>query len=128
MKILGIDYGRAKAGLALGDSITKLTEPFSVIATPNLKNVISKIINENEIEKIVIGLASGSMDTETKEFGSELEAMSSLPVEYFDETLTTQEAQSLLLQGGGRRINRKQKEDAVAAAIMLQYYLEAGKL
>lgn len=125
MKILGIDYGRSKVGVSVGDSITRLVEPLKTI--PNVQFTmynVQKILNEQMIKKIVIGLPGGSMDNEIKVFGEKIAKETELPVEYFDETLTTQDAQRILIESGRSRKRRKEKEDAVAAALMLQYYLE----
>lgn len=126
MKILGIDYGRSKVGVAAGDSITKLVEPLQTV--PNLQFTtynLQTIINNQNTEKIIIGLPFGQMDEEVKSFGEKLKKETNLPVEYFDETLSTQDAQRVLIESGGKRKRRKEKEDAVAAALMLQYYLES---
>jgi putative Holliday junction resolvase len=125
MKILGIDYGRSKIGLAVGDTVVKLAEPLIVVS--NFKLLIfnfKSILNDQKIEKIIIGIPGGEMDEEIKKFGENLKKETELPVEYFDETLTTQDAQRILIEGGGKRKRRKEKEDAVAAAIMLEWYLE----
>ncbi len=120
MKILGIDYGRSKIGLAVGDTETGLVEPLA-------GGLISRIIKENQISKIVIGIPGGKMDKEIKTFGKNLNQETGLPVEFFDETLTTQDAQRELLAGGRKRKNRHKLEDAIAAAIMLELFIEGGK-
>lgn len=125
MKILGIDYGRKKIGLAIGDTVTKLAEPLPVLSKSNIKDQISKITIDNDIEEIVIGLPSGKMDGEIKMFGEKLEKQTGVSVEYFDETLTTQDAQEILIASGRKRKSRKEKEDSVAAAIMLQLFIES---
>ena len=125
MKILGIDYGRKKIGVAIGDMVTGLVEPIGTAG--NFKFLIlnfKSIFTDPTIKKIVVGIPDGKMDVEIKEFGARLKKETGLPVEFFDETLTTQEAQRLLIIGGGKRKLRKKKEDAMAAAVMLQYYLE----
>lgn len=125
MKILGIDYGRSKIGLAIGDSETKIAQPLEV-----QRNVqctiynVQKIVKECNIDKLLIGLPDGKMDEEIKRFGEELKKQTGVEVEYFDETLTTQDAQKVLLRSGKSRRLRKKSEDAVAAALMLQWYLE----
>lgn len=124
MKILGIDYGRNKIGLAIGDTVTKLAEPLFVLSKSNIKDQISKITMDNDIEKIVVGLPGGKMDEEIKMFGEKLEKQTGVKVEYFDETLTTQDAQEILIASGRKRKSRKEKEDSVAAAIMLQLFIE----
>lgn len=127
MKILGIDYGRSKVGLALGDTKTKLAFPLQVLSILNFKFEILNLIKENSVEKIVVGLTGGKIDDDIKAFGGELKKMSSLPLEYADETLSTQDAQKLMIESNKRRKSRKRTEDAIAAAVMLEYYLE-GRL
>jgi len=125
MKILGVDYGRRKIGVAVGDSGTKLVEPIKVL--PNLQFTIynlQAIINNQDIKKIVMGVPYGRMDSEVKTFGERLQKLTGMEVEYFDETLSTKDAQRVLIESGGKRKRRKKKEDAVAAAVMLQWYLE----
>jgi len=125
MKILGIDYGRKKIGVAISDVVTGLVEPIGTAG--NFKFLIlnfKSIFNDPMIKKIVVGIPDGKMDVEIKEFGARLKKETGLPVEFFDETLTTHDAQRLLIASGRKRKLRKEKEDAVAAAIMLQYYLE----
>jgi len=126
MKILGLDYGKAKIGLALGDTVTGLAEPVIVWPNSRFKVQSSKFIKANDIQKIVIGLPGGKLDTEIKEFGKKLEKETGLPVEYFDETLTSINAQEMLLQMKKKRKFRREMEDAYAAAIMLESYLEGG--
>ncbi len=125
MKILGIDYGRSKVGLALADG--PLAEPLKVIRYKDgdlLINEIKKIIEKEEIEKVVVGVSEGEMGEESKNFAL---AISHLPlaisVETFDETLTSHDAQTLSIEAGIGRKKRKEMEDAYAAAIMLQNYL-----
>lgn len=134
MKILGIDYGRRKVGLAVGDTETKIVEPLCtdrnlkfLIFNPSTGSgqVFQTIINDQNIKKTIIGVTGGKIDNEIRKFGERLQEETKVPVEYFDETLTTQDAQKLLIESGSKRKLRKQKEDAVAAALMLQYYLEA---
>src|SRR3989338_3471990 len=81
MKILGIDYGRSKIGLAIAEG--GLAEPWKVVKTGGLK----KILENESFDKIVVGVSSGAMAEEQREFAK------SLGAETFDETLTTKEAQ-----------------------------------
>lgn len=152
MKVLGIDYGKRKIGLAVGDTEAGLVEPLKTIfisskssgqifqsfdksSTPRLRleelrtdfSFFRNIIDNEKIQKIVIGLTGGVIDREIRKFGEELQKASSLPVEFFDETLTTKDAQRVLIETRGNRKKRKAKEDAIAAAIMLESYME-GRL
>lgn len=126
MKLLGIDYGKSKIGIAVGDTVTRFVEPMKTL--PKVQFTIynlQKIINDQNIQKIIIGMPGGKMDKEIKEFGEGLKKQTGVEIEYFDETLTTHDAQNLLSQSGKNRKKRKSMEDAVAAALVLQYYLEA---
>ncbi|MCL5091100.1 MAG: Holliday junction resolvase RuvX [Patescibacteria group bacterium] len=126
MKILGIDYGRAKVGLAVADIETKLATPLTVVSLSNLNKQLPSIVKEHHIGKIVIGIPGGKIEKEIREFGRNLQKEISLSVEFFDETLTTQEAQKVLISSGKKRKARREMEDAFAAAIMLELFLEGG--
>jgi putative Holliday junction resolvase len=128
MKILGIDYGRSKMGLAFADG--PLAEPMKVIRykdTTEVAEQIKKIILENDIEKVVVGISEGEMGEESKNFSLNFGKMLNIPVETFDETLSTQEAQILSREAGIHQKKRHQMEDAYAATIMLQNYLDSVK-
>jgi putative holliday junction resolvase len=125
MKILGIDYGERKIGISIAE--TKIAEPYSVLRYTFQEKVIGeilKIIELLRVEKIVIGLSEGKSAQNTKIFGEELLKKISIPLEYFDETLSTQEAINLSIEAGIKRSKRKKLEDSYAATVMLQLYLE----
>lgn len=127
MAVLGIDYGLSKVGVAVATG--NLSEPLEVIrffGTSELIGKLKKIIEKENIEKIVVGLPDGEMKGKTLEFISELKKNNNLPVIQFDETLTTKDAQKFAIESGIRRIKRKEMEDAFAAAVMLQSYLETN--
>lgn len=123
MKALGIDYGRAKIGLAIGDTKTQLVEPVAVWSSSKFKVQSVKFIKQNNIEKIVVGLPGGVLDLEIKEFGEKLGKETGLPVDFFDESLTSVDAQKILIETKKKRKFRQKMEDAFAAAIMLEFYL-----
>lgn len=125
MNILAIDYGRKKAGLAI--SLSSLAEPYKVIHyqhTNELFRKIREVIQELGIEKIVLGIPEGAMEIEIKNFGETLLKEIEIPVDYYDETLSSWDAQDLAIESGIKRKKRKAMEDAYAAAIMLQDYLD----
>ena len=125
-KILGIDYGRAKVGLALG--VGTLAEPLKVIRykdTELLRVELIKIIQENNIDKVVVGLSEGDMAEETKKFVLAIQPFIHSTIELFDETLTSRDAQKLSIEAGVNRKKRHQMEDAYAASLMLQSYLDS---
>jgi len=125
MRILGIDYGRRKIGLAIADG--PLAEPLKILRYNDIKILseeLEKIINKEKIEKVVVGISEGQMADETKKFISVISHKLSVQIETFDETLTTHEAQELSIKANIKRKRRKELEDAYAACVMLQSYLE----
>jgi putative holliday junction resolvase len=125
MKILGIDYGRSKIGLAVADG--NLAGPMGVIRYTDTKTLVDKlmkIIEENNIEKVIFGVSEGEMGEESKNFSLNLGKIVKIPVETFDETLSTQDAQRMSLEAGIGQKKRHEMEDAYAATIMLQNYLD----
>jgi putative Holliday junction resolvase len=126
MKILGIDYGRRKVGLAIGEG--GLAEPLEVIRfqdSGSLYVQIRKIVESEGFQKVVVGISEGKMGEETEKFVRKLEKELAVPIETFDETLTSKDAQALSIESGGSRSKRKKMEDAYAASIMLQNYLDS---
>jgi len=126
MKILGIDYGRSKVGLAIAEG--PLADPWKVLhysETSVLESQIKKIIETEKIEKIVVGLSEGQMAEETKEFVAAIQPFIISPIELFDETLSSHDAQEMSRAAGISQKKRHEMEDAYAAAIMLQNYLDS---
>jgi len=125
MKILGIDYGRKKIGLAFAEG--KLAQPYGVIRYKDIKILsekIKKITIEQKAEKVVVGVSEGKMGIESKNFSLGLRKILKIPLETFDETLSTHEAQQLSREAGIGRKKRHTLEDAFAATVMLQSYLD----
>lgn len=126
-RILGIDYGRKKIGLALAESASFLAAPFGVLKVTSNEEAISKlvkVIEVEEIDEIVIGVSEGEMAQEAKDFGGKLQEVIPLPIHFSDETLSSQEAESLSISAGIKRKKRKEMEDAYAATILLQNHLD----
>jgi putative Holliday junction resolvase len=120
MKILGIDYGRSKIGLAIG--IGLFAEPFKVIRVDGFEDAIKKVLQVLQVEqvdKVIVGVSEGEMGAESKKFAKEIGAIT------FDETLTSKDAQKLSIEAGISRKKRHQMEDAFAASITLQNYLDS---
>src|SRR3972149_8676673 len=126
MNILGIDFGKKKVGVAIGDTDSKLAEPFRVLRYEDIRilsDKLKRITNELVIEKIVIGISEGESARKTKEFAERLERVLKIPFVYQDETLSTFEAQEKSREAGIGRKKRKAMEDAYSAAIILQDFL-----
>lgn len=113
MRILGIDYGRRKIGLAIG--VNGFSEPWKVVNFPEFR----KILETEKFDKLVVGVSEGEMAKESKKFADEIGA------ETYDETLSTKDAIRLSIEAGIGRKKRKEMEDAYAATLMLQNYLDS---
>ena len=125
MNILGIDYGQRKVGISLAR--TKIAEPLQVIRYRNEKKLLRKIqeiVRREKIDKIVVGISEGEMAQETKLFVGKMKNVMEIPLDFSDETLSTQEAKSLAISARMKRSKRRNLEDAFAATVMLQSYLE----
>lgn len=118
MKFLGIDYGKAKIGLAISEGL--LAEPFGIIKASAAPKRIVGVCREMSIQKIVIGISEGGMAEQTKKFAHELAKLTDLPIDYQDETLTSKEALAKMSEVG----KNWKDEDAVSAALILQTYLD----
>jgi putative Holliday junction resolvase len=114
-------------GIAIADGY--LAEPCTVIRFDNqnkaIENIVS-LIKEENIEKIVIGISEGRSAEYTRGFGNNLKNKISMDITYWDETLSTQEAIEKSIESGMGREKRKNMEDAFAAAVMLQSYLDGN--
>ncbi len=123
MKFLGIDFGLKKIGLALSDG--ELASPLKIITVSSLDDAVEKIIGEievNQVDKVVIGLPEGKTGKAAKKLVNELKKKE-LDVESADETLSSKDAQKLMIEMGVSRKKRK-IDDAQAAALILQNYLD----
>lgn len=126
MKYLGVDYGLSKTGIAYSEGM--LAEPITVLRIPDIQRLIeaiSQYVSELQIERVVVGVSENEMGEKSKAFGSELMKKLSVPVVFADETLSTYDAQQMARESGMKASKRKNLEDAFAATVMLQNYLES---
>lgn len=123
MKILGIDYGRKKSGIAISDG--KIVEPLEVVKTAKLFHWLALKAEEEKIEKVVLGLPENTLlKKEIKKLGEKIKKELFLNVVFVSEELTTLDAKKILGKIGRKRRYKKEKEDAIAAAIMLESYFQ----
>ena len=136
MKILSVDLGKVRTGLAVSDIGEVLASPLCVIAEKNAKILAEKIdqvCNDERIAKIVLGLpknmdgSEGESAQNAKTFGKMLEEKTQLPVILLDERGTTITAHNYLNETNTRGKKRKRVVDAVAATVILQAYLDGQK-
>ncbi len=134
MKILGIDYGEKRIGLALSDISNTVARSLKVVkrnATRSWLGEIKAIVDKNKIEKIVIGLPknmNGSIGGKGKEvlaFVKVLGKVVRVPIVTWDERLTTVSAEKVLRQAELSRKKRKDILDKLSACIILQNYLDS---
>ena len=122
MRLLGIDYGLKRIGLAVAEG--GLPYPLEVILNqPGVVQKIKKICEKYQVEKIVLGLPDGKLKKLVEKFGQELNSDIYLPVVFQDETLTSREAIVKMVAAGKKRKLRRAREDAFAATLILQAYL-----
>jgi len=134
MRVLGIDYGDRHLGLALSDTLWLTAQPFGSYSLKASEEENRKFFQElaakYEVGEIVIGFplrmdgSSGTRAAKTREFASWLEKAVHVPIKFWDERLTTQEAIGLLRQQKVRRKHKKSVEDQISAVIILSAYLE----
>jgi len=117
-KILGVDFGTKIIGLAVAEE--DLVEPLAVIEFSGWEEKLKKLCQQQEIDKIVVGVSEGKSAILAKKFGQKLAKITGLPVEFADETLTTHDALVRM-----KTVTKKWRDklDAVAAALILENYL-----
>lgn len=136
MRILGLDYGSRTVGVALSDELGITAQPLLTIERKEenkLRRTLAKIgeiCREYGVETIVLGWPKNMNNTEgeraqkTAEFRGMLERRTGLPVELWDERLTTVSSERVLIESGVRRENRKEVIDQIAASLILQGWLD----
>lgn len=125
MILLGIDYGERKTGLAIARG--GLVEPLQTVKTKDLFSLIIAKYKEEKIEKVVLGISEGGLTGKIKSFKKKLKKKLPIEIEFSDETLTTLDAKKILGKIKRKKRYKRKMEDAVAAAVMLEYYLEREK-
>ena len=131
MKIMSVDYGDVRSGVALSDIGESLASPYAVIKETYQPKLIDKLC-ENA-EKIVVGIPKnmdgsyGFRAEACREFGRKLEEISHKPVDFIDERLTTVMAHNILSANNIRGKKRKETVDAVSAVMILQSYIDKNK-
>jgi putative Holliday junction resolvase len=127
MNLLGVDYGRSKIGVALAGG--GVAVPLCVLRVSSQEEAIEKIlvlIAKEDVEEVVVGISENQMAHEEGEFIKKLQEKTTTPIKTWDETLSTQDAQEYARIAGIGRRKRKLKEDAFAATLVLQSYLDSN--
>ena len=139
MRIMGLDFGSKTVGVAVCDPLgitAQMVETIFREEESKVRRILARIVKEVrecEIEAIVLGYpknmnnSQGERVRKTEEFQESLKMRTGLEVILWDERLTTVAAERVLMECGVRRENRKEKVDQIAAAMILQGYLDCLK-
>lgn len=134
--MLGVDYGDARIGLSVCDENETMAFPLSTVRSESMrKNIdrIASIANDERVGRIVVGLplnmdgTEGARASKTRTFGRVLASVSGVEVVYFDERLTSVEAEGIMDANFLKGERRKQVIDRIAAQLILDGYLTAEK-
>ncbi len=134
-RLLGVDYGSVRIGLAVTDPDRKFAFPLATYTCRGREQdavYFRRLVEEEAVGQIILGLPvhlsgqEGKKAVEARAFGQWLGEVTGLPVLFWDERFTTVEAEGFLWSAGLTHKRRKERRDRVAAQILLQSYLEAG--
>ena len=137
MRIMGLDYGTKTVGVAISDQLLITAQPIETIVRKSENKLrqtmarIEELIKEYEVEKIVLGYPKNMNNTigdravASEEFKVDVERRTGLEVVLWDERLSTRESERILMDTGVRREDRKEFINKMAAAIILQNYLDS---
>lgn len=135
-RILSIDYGQKRTGIAVTDPLQIIANGLTTVPTAKLLDFLNEYIQKENVELIVIGLPkqlnnepSDSMRFITPFVGRLKHAMPHIPVVFFDERFTSKLAHQAMLEGGLKKKDRQNKElvDEISAVIILQSYMESKR-
>ena len=130
---LGVDYGTKRVGLAISDSLGLTARPLAVVPRSSVVDEVRSLVQEQDVVTIVVGLPTGLRGdegmsaSEARELAKELATATGVDVVLRDERYTSRIAESALLESGMRRRKRRESVDKVAAAIILQDYLDSTR-
>ena len=134
MRIMCLDVGKVRIGIAQSDPMQIIASPLEVLVRTNSINKDAKYVADlakaNEVEKIIVGLplkldgSAGDSAAMAREFAEKIAKFSDVAIDFQDERLSTVSAERILLEGNVRREKRKGVVDKIAATIILQNYLD----
>ena len=134
MRILALDHGTKRIGIAISDELKMIAQPLEFIPAEPFADVLARLkemVRDKELELILVGLprnmdgSYGPAALRVQDFVAALRGALTVPIRTWDERLTSAQANRVLIQGNVRRDKRKQKVDKMAAAILLQSYLDS---
>ncbi len=132
-RLLGVDYGRVRVGLAVSDAERIIASPLATYRRRGRDEdaeYFRRVVADEEIGSIVVGLPvhlsgdEGEMAAEARAFGQWLGEVTQVPIAYWDESLSTVQAETALWDAGMTHKRRRERRDRVAAQVMLRAYME----
>lgn len=132
-KILGVDYGEQRTGVAISDESRTIAFPRETLACPRVEQAaaaVARIAEAEQVLEIVVGYplnmngSLGARTTRTDEFMAELAKRTAIPLKKWDERLSTKIAEAVLIEAGTSREKRRGVVDKLAAQVILQGYLD----
>ncbi|MBC7793884.1 MAG: Holliday junction resolvase RuvX [Clostridia bacterium] len=133
MRILGLDLGTVRVGAALSDPLGLTAQPLEVIPRHALDKRVVELVTEYDVQRVIVGLplkldgSRGQAALDAKEAVQKLHTLVMIPVEFYDERLTSAAANRMLIDADVSRDKRKKSVDKIAAALILQGYLDRTK-
>jgi putative Holliday junction resolvase len=134
-RLLAVDYGRVRLGLAVSDALGMAGHPLPALRRGGEeadRRALARLVEQHDVVRLVVGLplnmdgSEGPMAVEARDWAQALGEALGRPVQLEDERLTTDEAESFLSSLGLRPSDRKRLRDSVAAALILQAVLDRG--
>ena len=134
MRVLALDHGTKRIGVAVSDELKVIATPLEFIPAEPFAGFLARLkelVQEKEVELILVGLprnmdgSYGPAALKVQEFVTVLKETISQPIKMWDERLTSAQANRFLIAANVRRSQRRQKVDQTAAAILLQSYLDS---
>ena len=130
-RLLGLDYGTRRIGVAISDASQRVATPYAVIEAAEPFPALDEILATEQIETIIVGLPTslagheGPAAAAARAFGKEVAEHTGCEVVFVDERFTTKLAEDALIAGGVRRAKRRDIRDKMAATVMLQGHLDS---
>jgi putative Holliday junction resolvase len=137
MRILALDHGSKRVGLAISDELGLIAQPLEFLDAQPVEEFMRRlkdIVDTRQVGEILVGMPRNMNGTygpaaeKAREFVAALKTVLTIPIKTWDERLTSVQANRALMEAGMRRDKRREKVDQTAAAILLQSYLDSRSL
>ena len=134
MRVIAIDHGTVRMGIAISDELKMIAQPLEFIPAEPFSGFLDRfkaLLQKYEVELVLLGMprnmdgSYGAASIKVREFEAVLKKSITIPIKTFDERLTSVQANRALTQGKAKKKKKRQSVDAMAAAILLQSYLDS---